>query len=112
MLLSLLLLGNLLLSIGCASSVEIPDFKAYITLPASGDGYWVKTASDNEGRVPKDQWSVTSRRGIIVLSEDWAILRYTILKNCLTMKCNQVVGTFDGLFNSLDDALSKLPIKK
>ena len=103
---------NLLLLVGCAS-VEIPDFKAHVTLPASGDGYFVKTVGKEEGRVPKEEWEVKRKRGIIILSEDWAILRYTILKNCLTMECKQAVGTFDNLFYSLDEALKKIqPFKK
>ncbi len=96
-----------LLLVGCAQ-VEIPDFKAHITLPASGDGYWVKTVSTDEGRIPKEQWETTRKRGIIILSEDWQILRKTLLKNCLTMDCKQAVGAFDGLFNTLDDALKKI----
>lgn len=102
-----MLSASSLLSLGCAS-VKIPDFKAHITLPASGDGYWVKTVSTEEGRVPKDEWDVARKRGIIILSEDWAILRYTLLKNCLTMECKQAVGVFDNLFYSLDDALKKI----
>ncbi len=95
---------------GCAS-IEIPNFKAHITLPASGDGYYVKTVGTEEGRIPKEEWEIIRKRGIVVLSEDWAILRYTILKNCLTMECKNAVGTFDGLFYSLDEALKKLPKK-
>lgn len=102
---------SLLISVGCAS-VEIPDFKAHITLPASGDGYYVKTVSAEEGRVPKAEWNEARKRGIVILSEDWQILRYTILKNCLTMKCKQAVGTFDQLFYTLDDALKKIPKPK
>jgi hypothetical protein len=94
---------------GCAS-VEIPDFKAHITLPASGDGYWVKTVSTDEGRIPKEQWDITRRRGIVILSEDWKILRFSLMKNCLTMKCKQAVGAFDDLFYTLDGTLKKLPI--
>lgn len=108
-----MLLGNLLLSAGCTSAVEIPDFKAHITLPASEDGYWVKTVSSEEGRVPKEEWALMRKRGIIILPEDWAILRKTIIKNCLTMECKQAVGTFDGLFYSIDGALEKInPIIK
>lgn len=109
---------NLILSLtvilflsGCAS-VEIPDFKAYITLPASGDGYYVKTVSPEDGRVSKEQWDETRKRGIIILSEDWAILRYSLLKQCLTKKCKQAVGAFDGLFNSIDEALKKVKESK
>lgn len=100
-------LGSSLLSVGCAS-VEIPDFKAHITLPASGDGYYVKTVSEDEGRVPKVEWDKMRKRGIVILSDDWAILRYTILKNCLTMECKQAVGTFDKLFFTIDEALKKI----
>ena len=102
-----MLSASSLILVGCAS-VDIPDFKAHITLPASGDGYYVKTVSEEEGRVPKEIWDQSRKRGIVILSEDWAILRYTILKNCLTNKCKQVVGTFDELFESLDEALKKV----
>lgn len=101
-----MLSASSLLLVGCAS-VEIPDFKAHVTLPASGDGYWVKTVSPDEGRIPKEEWDVKRKRGIVILSEDWGILRYTILKNCLTMECKQAVGTFDDLFKSIDNALKK-----
>lgn len=89
---------------GCAS-VKIPDFKAHITLPASGDGYWVKTISEEEGRVPKAEWDVLKKRGIVLLSEDWAVLRYTLIKNCLSNDCKDTVGVFDDLFYKLDSAL-------
>lgn len=88
----------------CAS-VQIPDFKAHITLPASGDGYWVKTVSDEEGRIPKEQWEVMKKRGIVLLSEDWAILKFTLLKNCLSNDCKDTVGLLDDLFYTLDSAL-------
>lgn len=98
-----------LLVSGCAS-VKIPDFKAHITLPASEDGYWVKTVSSEEGRIPKEEWAIKRKRGIIILSEDWQILRFELLKNCLTnTACKSVVGTFDSLFYSIDEALKKVP---
>lgn len=89
---------------GCAT-VRIPDFKAHITLPASEDGYWVKTVSNEEGRIPKKEWEVIKKRGIVLLSEDWAKLKFTILKNCLSNQCKDTVGVFDKLFYTLDDAL-------
>lgn len=96
----------LLFLTGCAS-VQVPDFKAHITLPASGDGYWVKTVSDEEGRIPKEKWDITRKRGIVLLSEDWAILRNTVLKNCLTNECKDTVGIFDELFYTIDSSLGK-----
>ena len=100
----------LLICTSCAS-VEIPKFRAHITLPASGDGYYVETASVDEGRIPKKEWDVIKRRGIIVLPEGWSVLRNTILKNCLTMECKDAVGTFDYLFESIDNALRLMPTK-
>lgn len=91
----------------CAS-VQIPDFKAYVTLPASGDGFYVKTVSDEEGTIPKAEWDKMRKRGIIILSDDWAILRNTMLKNCLSNKsCTDTVGVLDNLFYSIDQALLK-----
>jgi hypothetical protein len=91
---------------GCAS-VSIPDFKAHVTLPASGDGYWMNTVSEKEGRIPKAEWDIKKKRGIVILSEDWAILKNTILKNCLSNTCKDTVGVFDDLFYNLDEALKK-----
>lgn len=94
---------------GC-TSMPIADFKAHITLPASGDGYWVKTVSPEEGRIPKEEWREKMKRGIIILREDWEIFRNTSLKNCLSnTACKSVVGTFDSLFYSIDEALKKVP---
>lgn len=94
----------------CAGNTPIPDFRAYITLPASEDGYWVKTVSKEEGRIPKAEWEKKRKSGIIILSEDWAILRNTLLQNCLTSpSCKNAVGTFDSLFYAIDNALRMLP---
>lgn len=106
-----LLILVLSLFLNACGSVEIPDFKAYITLPASGDGYWVKTVSTDEGQVAKADWESQRRHGIVILSEDWKTLRYTILKNCLTMSCKNAVGTFDNLFNTLDGAIKKIDLQ-
>jgi len=92
---------------GCAT-VKIPDFKAHITLPASEDGYWIMTVSNKEGRIPKAEWDKLKKRGIVILSEDWQILRYTLMKNCLSNKsCQDTIGAFDALFYSVDSAFKK-----
>lgn len=96
----------LLFVVGCAS-VKIPDFKAHITLPASGDGYWVNTVSPKEGRIPKAEWDIKKRRGIVLFSEDWAIMRNVLIRNCLTNDCKDAVGIFDDLFYSIDKAFKE-----
>jgi len=89
------------------STIQIPDFKAHVTLPASGDGYYVKTVSSEEGRIPKAEWDEKKKRGIVLLSEDWQKLKVVIMRNCLGSKrCKDTVGVFDDLFKSLDSALS------
>ena len=99
--------------VACAS-VEIPDFKAHITLPASHYGFWAKTVSAEEGFIPAQQWQhiLDTTPHIILFGSDWKILRYSLLKNCLTNDCKQAVGVFDELFKTIDDALKKLPSGK
>lgn len=104
-LLTLFALSTTPLLLTSCATVRIPDFKVHITLPASEDGYWVKTISNEEGRIPKADWAVKKKRGLVILSEDWAVLRYTLMKNCLTNDCKDTVGVFDGLFIKLDAAL-------
>lgn len=98
---------SLLLFSGCAT-VEVPDFHAYVTLPASGDGFGVKTVSKTEKVIPAKEWEEVRKRGIVILSEDWKILKRTVRKNCITNKCEQAVGALDGLFLALDHALKKV----
>ena len=102
----------LVLFLSACAHVQIPNFKAHVTLPASGDGYWVETVSGKEGRVKKDVWEVDKKRGIVILSEDWQILRYTLIKNCLNNQCKDAVGVFDDLFYTLDSALKATQNKK
>lgn len=99
----------LILFLSSCATTTIPDFKVYITLPASGDGYWVKTVSADEGRIPSADWEIKKKRGLVLLSDDWLILRSFLLENCLENTCKLAVGTFDQLFISIDAALKKLP---
>lgn len=92
--------------------VEIPDITPRITLPASGDGFGITTVTRKESRIPKEKWAEMQKRGIILLSDDWAKLKFTLLKNCLTNECKQTVGALDGLFYAIDDALKTIQVKK
>ena len=97
------------LLISACASVELPDIKAYVTLPASEDGYGISTISRKEVRIPRAEWDQKRKRGIILFSEDWEKLKFTLIKNCVALQCKQTVGALDGLFYSIDDALRKLP---
>lgn len=87
--------------------MEIPDINAYVTLPASEDGYGVSTLSRKEVRIPKAQWEQKRKRGIILFSEDWAKLKFTLLKSCISNACTQSVGKLDSLFYTIDEALKR-----
>lgn len=103
----LMLSVSSLLLLSCAS-YKVPNFKAYITLPASEDGFGITTVTKEETRIPKGEWEEKKKRGIIILSEDYAILKISIKQNCRMRQCEQLVGYFDQLFLSLDDALQKV----
>ena len=96
------------LASGCAS-VSIPDINPGVTLPYSGDGYRRTTLTNVSTVVPKAQWDQQKRRAILLFAEDWAQLKYVLLKNCLTNKCKSTAGALDNLFYTLDEQLKKLP---
>lgn len=91
----------------CAT-VEVPNFRAFITLPASEDGFGVYTVSHKEVTISREEWAQERKRGIVILPEDWKILKTTIRKNCIVTKCKQAIGALDGLFLAIDDALKKV----
>lgn len=107
LLLSLLSL-NLLFLANCATQ-QIPEIRPGITLPASGDGYQVDTLTGEGTRVPAEEWQKKLPRGIILFSEDWQILKMTILSNCIRGQCEKAVGALDTLFQTIDDVLKNLP---
>ena len=104
---SSLLLCSLFFLCSCAT-VEVPNFKAWVELPASGKGFAVETVSKKTYEMPAKEWSEKKKRALHIFSEDWLILKRTIRKNCITNKCKQAVGALDGLFLAIDDALKKV----
>lgn len=97
----------LLLSCSSCATVDMPNFRAFVTLPASGDGFGVYTVSKQEVEIPATEWEEVRKRGIVILPEDWKILKRTVRKNCITNKCKEAVGYLDGLFHAIDHALQK-----
>lgn len=88
--------------------VEIPEFKTYVTLPASGDGHGVSTINHTQVRIPKTEWDKKKPRAILLFSEDWAILKTSLSKNCLTNQCKQSIGALDDLFKTIDEGLKQV----
>lgn len=89
------------LQVGCAT-VEIPDLHPEITLPGSGECYSRSTLTRETYRLPKETCERRSKKAIKLYSNDWQVLRVTLLKNCLTNQCKQSVGALDELFQALD----------
>ena len=69
----------------------------------------ISTITHKETRIPAAVWQQKLPRGIILFSDDWATLKYSLLKNCMSNDCQQTVGTLDTLFQTIDQALRKLP---
>lgn len=105
-----LLIGPCLILVlsGCAG-IDIADIGPMVTLPASGDCYKVTVISNVKTRIPKTQCDEIKKRGIILTSEDWKRQKISIQKNCQLKKCKQLVGAFDDLFLTIDEALQKIP---
>ena len=93
------------MTLASCASYEVAEFRTHITLPASGDGYGINVITKERVRYPKAQWDQMKKKGIILLSEDYAKLKKSILKNCHMNQCKQIVGTLDTLFQNIDDAL-------
>lgn len=108
------LFASLLICLATSSCahVEIPDIAPGVTLPGNGTGFQRTTITDVEIETPAHIWKEKIKRGIILFSDDWAKLKKTLLKNCLSNQCKSTVGALDGLFYTIDDALNKIPSPK
>jgi hypothetical protein len=100
---SLSLLLFLLLS-SCAH-YQVADFKIHATLPASKDGFGVSVLSRRTERIPAEDWEKMKLRGLIILPEEYAKLKKSIIKNCQVSQCEQITGALDDLFLTIDDAV-------
>lgn len=107
--LSLLFASSLLL-LSC-STVEVPNFKVYVTLPASGDGYGIETVTKKPYRIGAAKWEHQRKRGLTILPEDYKVLKKSIRKNCHTNKCKVMLGELDNLFFTIDKVLQQIPME-
>lgn len=89
--------------------MEVADFQVGITLPASEDCYGVNVISGKEERLPRLQCIEKRKRSVFLDSANYKLLKETIQRNCQQFQCTQIIGAFDGLFISIDQALQELP---
>lgn len=95
-------------SLSCAN-MKLQPFDAGVTLPYSGNCFFVNVLTKKEIEYPKAVCDAMKKRSVILTSESWKILRKNIQDNCQALQCKQLVGQFDQLFLIVDDALQKLP---
>lgn len=107
--LKMLFASSLLLLVSACATVEVPNFKVFVTLPASGDGFGVETVTRKETLIPANEWETKRKRGIVILAEDYKILKSVIRKNCHTNKCTEALGKLDNLFLVIDETLQVIP---
>lgn len=90
--------------------MQVHDFQIYVQLPASGDCFGLNVVSKKTTRLPQDQCERLVKRGIILTSENYRILREDIQQNCQQFQCTQLTGRFDNLFIAIDKGLQQVPI--
>lgn len=98
-----------LLSLSACGTFQIADIGPMVTLPASGDCYQVTVLTQKKTRFPKAQCDEIKKRGIVLTSDDWQKQRFSIQKNCQLLECKQLIGVFDNLFLTIDNALKVVP---
>lgn len=99
----------LLILLSACANMQVSDWRAYIVLPATGDCYGINVVSRKETRIPRDQCVEIAKRGIILTSENYKMLREDIQTNCQMSECTQLIGRFDNLFIAIDKGLQQIP---
>lgn len=94
-----------LLSLSACSTFQIADIRPTVTLPASGDCYGVTVLTHVKTRIPKKECDELKKRGVFFTSDDYQKQRFSIQKNCQFAQCKQLIGVFDELFLSIDNAI-------
>lgn len=91
----------MLLFVSCASN-KISDIWVNVYDPYVDKCYGVKTVSRTERELPPEQ----CKRGVVIFSEDYTILKNDQYKNCLMAgdKCKQVVEVLDQAVMTADKA--------
>jgi hypothetical protein len=89
--------------------MTLHDFKAGVTLPYSGNCFFVNAVSGKEQEFPESECEAMKKRGLIILSDDWKIIRQNFQENCQAFQCKQLVGQFDQLFLVIDKNLQLIP---
>ena len=96
------------LIVGCAG-MKLKPFEAGVTLPYSESCFFVNVLTKEEKEFPKAVCEKIKKKGVILTSDSWKILRKNIQDNCQVQQCKQIVGQFDQLFLVVDKNLQLIP---
>ena len=99
----------LLLALSSCANYKIADIRPTVTLPASKDCFGITIITLKEFEMPKAECDEFKKRAVFLSSEDWKKLKVSILENCQLQQCKQLVGVFDSIFLTIDEALQKIP---
>lgn len=89
--------------------MQLHDWKAGVTLPYSENCFFVHVLSGETEEYPAQACAEMKKRAVIILSEDYKILRGDIQSSCQFTQCEQLTGRLDNLFLVVDRAINKLP---
>lgn len=89
--------------------MQLKEFKAGVTLPYSEHCFFVNALDGKEHEYDAPTCEHMRKAGLIILSEDWKIIRSIFQENCQLLQCKQLVGQFDGLFLQVDKSLNLIP---
>jgi hypothetical protein len=85
-----------------------------LVLPASGDCYGKYVVSKQIERIPADHPLCVERKmkALSISPDQYALIKKSFYRNCMSSDCKQTVKGIDGLFDSLSEAVDKYLKKK
>lgn len=102
-----------LLSCVSCTTANIPDFRMDLVLPASGDCYGKYVVSKQVERIPADHPLCIERKmkALSIAPDQYAIIKKSFYKNCMSSDCKQTIQGIDGLFDTLSKAVDSYMTK-
>lgn len=98
--------ASLLFIAGCAH--EIADIELCpLEDPFTGEGYCVSVVTNKERIISREKWIKERRTYVMMSPESYAKIKKQNYKDCYSTECKQLLTNIDGLFMSIDKAVSE-----
>lgn len=98
----------MLLTASC-QTYQIHPFEIGVTLPYSGQCHFKNVITDETRDLDPNSCDQIKKRSLILTSDAWTTIRDDIQTNCAQQQCVELVGKFDQLFLTIDQALKDIP---